>query len=328
MENESNDLQGQQFLPPEAIKAKFGIELTKKHGNYQKALDTMRSMYVGEDNVEEVQQFMRNANSFIKYLDDLRKDIKDPFLKQGKSVDDVHKEFANPIIAIRDEVQKKLNIAAAAKAKKIEEDRQRLLKEQSIKEVINNVILDFSVKIASADSNEQLLGYERLINLEKANKSKYLHLLPLLIERCNELNGKLAEQKKLVKQKEELKKQQEEAQKAGDDDKLNELQQKEEAIDEKIADNTVVVQEQAANAIISGTNELEELEEVKARRTVWRAELFDVKEAMKKAPELLEVSLNAEAVKTVLNTLKDSGTLKGKSEFVLNGIRYFEQKTF
>jgi len=328
MEEEKVPQDGQQFLPPEAIKAQFGIELTKKHGNYQKALEQLQGITVTEDNIEEAQQFMRNVNSFIKYLDDLRKEMKDPFFKQGKSIDDVHKEFANPIIAIRDKVQKLLNDVAAIKAKKIEEDRQRLLKTQAIKEAINTFVLNFSVKIAAADSNEQLISLERLINLEKANKSKYADLLSLLIERCNELNEKLAEQKKLVKQREELKKQQEEAKKQGDDDKLNELLEKQQAIDDEIADNTVIVQEQAANSIIADTNEIDELESVKARRTVWKAEISDVKEAMKKAPELLDVTLNNDAVKAVLNTLKDSGSLKGKTELTVNGIRYFEQKTF
>lgn len=328
MADEEKVPEGQQFLPPEAIKAQFGIELTKKHGNYQKALEELKNIYVGEDNIEEVQQFMKNINSFIKFLDDTRKEMKEPFFKQGKSIDDVHKEFSNPIVSIRDEVQIKLNVKAALKAKKLEEERQKILKEQGIKDTINKGVLDFSVRIASADSNEQLISLERLINLEKANKSKYGELLPLLIERCNELNGKLAEQKKLVKQKEDLKKQQEEAKKKGDDEKLNELISKEQAIDEKITDNTVIVQENAANAIITDNNALEELDEVKARRTVWKAELHDMKEAMKKAPDLLEVSLNTEAVKTVMNTLKDSGAFKGKTEYILNGIRYFEQKTF
>lgn len=319
---------GQEFLPPEKLKAQFGIELTKKYGNYQKTLDELKKVVISEDNIEEVQKLMKGINSFLKSSDDLRKEMKEPFFRQGKAIDEVYKEFSTPIETIKVQIQLKLNEVAAAKARKIELDRQRLMKEQQIRETINNFILDNSVKIASADSNEQLISLERLINLEKANKSKYGDLLPLLIERCNELNSKLAEQKVLVKQKEELLKQQEKAKEAGDDDRLNELKQKELEIENQIADNTVTVQEQAANAIISGTNELDELDEVKARRTVWKAEIQDAKEIMKKAPQMLDISLNTEKIREAIATLKDSGVFKGKTEIIVNGIRYFESKTF
>lgn len=319
---------GSEFLPPERLKAQFGIELTKKYGNYQKTLDELKKIIISEDNIEEVQKLMKGINSFLKSSDDLRKEMKEPFFRQGKAIDDVYKEFSTPIEVIKVDIQKKLNDVAVAKAKKIELERQRLQKEQQIKETINNFILDNSVKIASADSNEQLLSLERLINLEKANKSKYGDLLPLLIERCNELNSKLAEQKVLVKQKEELLKQQEKAKEAGDDDKLSELKAKEQEIENKIADNTVTVQEQAANSIITNSNELDELDEVKARRTVWKAEIQDVKEVMKKASQMLDISLNAEKIREAISTLKDAGTFKGKTEVVVNGIRYFESKTF
>lgn len=326
MAEENQD--GQEFLPPERLKAQFGIELTKKYGNYQKTLDELKKIDIGEDNIEEVQKLMKGINSFLKSSDDLRKEMKEPFFRQGKTIDDVYKEFSTPIEFIKADIQKRLNEAATAKAKKLEVERQRLIKEQQVKESINTFILDNSVKIASADSNEQLISLERLINLEKANKSKYGDLLPLLIERCNELNSKLAEQKVLVKQKEELLKQQAKAKEAGDDDKLNELKAKEQAIESQIADNTVTVQEQAANSIITSSNELDELDEVKARRTVWKAEISDVKEVMKKAPQMLDISLNTEKIREAIATLKDAGTFKGKTEIVVNGIRYFESKTF
>lgn len=328
MADEEKDPQGQKFLPPEAIKAQFGISMTKKHGNYQKALEQLRNAYIGEDNIEESQKLLKNVNSFIKDSDDDRKELKEPCLTQGRIIDATHKEFIAPFVEARDAFQKKINVVAVEKAKKIELQRQKLLKDQQIKEAINNFILDNSVKIASADSNEQLISLERLINLEKANKSKYGDLLPLLIERCNELNSKLAEQKVLVKQKEELLKQQAKAKEAGDDDKLNELKAKEQEIESQIADNTVTVQEQAANSIIVSSNELDELDEVKARRTVWKAEIIDVREVMKKAPQMLDISLNTEKIREAIATLKDAGTFKGKTEIVVNGIRYFESKTF
>lgn len=323
MADENQD--GQEFLPPERLKATFGIELTKKYGNYQKTLEELRKVVISEDNIEEVQKLMKNLNSFLKTSDDLRKEMKEPFFRQGKAIDEMYKEFANPLEAVKAFIQLELNKVAAIKAKKIEEERQKLLKEQQIKETINNFVLENSVKIASADSNEQLVSLERLINLEKANKSKYGDFLPLLIERCNDLNSKLAEQKVLVKEKEKI---ESEKKKVKDDEQMQELLLKEQAIANKIADNTVLVQEQAANAVINTGDELDGLDEVKARRTVWKAELHDVKEAMKKAPQMLDITLNNDKVREAIATLKDSGAFKGKTEIVVNGIRYYESKTF
>jgi hypothetical protein len=150
----------------------------------------------------------------------------------------------------------------------------------------------------------------------------------LLIERCNELTSKIKEQKELVKEREKIEAEKKKAEESGDEDKLNELMTKEQSIDDKISENTVLVQEAAANSLIPINDDGDTAVMVKARRTIWKAELVNSKEAMKKAPELLEISLNNEKIRDTINTLKDAGVFKGKSEYLLNGIRFFEAKTF
>lgn len=317
------------FLPPEKIKANIGITLTKMYGNYQEAVLKLKNAYVGEDNIEEVQQLMRNVNSVLSTAEKMRKADKQPGLDYGREVDRVYEEFTSPIEIEKEVIQKKLNEVAKSKADKAEKLRQELMKQQQITEQINNFILDNSVKIASATTNEQLLSVERLINLEKGNKSRYDNQLPLLIERCNELTAKIKEQKELVKQKELLEIQKKEAEKSGDDKKLEELQEKEAEIDNKIQDNTVNVQENASSSlIVSDNSAIDDISSPKARRTTWKAEIQDASIAVKKAKDMLRIELEPEKVRQSINTLKAAGVFTGKDEVIVNGIRYYLSQTF
>lgn len=313
----------ERFLPPEKLKAKIGVMLTKAYGNYQHVLEQLRNAFVGKDNVKEVQDMMRNVNSFLTTIENARKADKEPFLEQGRLVDKAYKDFATPFEEAKGIVQQKLNIVAKELEADERKKREEKEKQQRITDLINQFILDYSVKIASATNNEQLLGYERLINLEKANKNRYADQLPLLIERCNDLNTKIKEQKDLIKEKERI----EEEKNKADDEKMEELLQKEQDIAAKMEENTILVQEQAANSLILN-NDQEEQEGVKARRTTWKAELVNVKDAVKKSIEMLDISLNTTKVRDSINTLKAAGAFKGKTELVVNGIRYYEEKTF
>ena len=108
---------------------------------------------------------------------------------------------------------------------------------------------------------------------------------------------------------------------------MDEILQKEQLIDEKIVENTILIQETASNNAILSTSD-QNLGEIKARRTSWKAEILDEKEVLKKAKDMLDISLNVEKVRQSINTLKAAGVFNGKSEVIINGIRYFQEKTF
>ncbi len=139
----------------------------------------------------------------------------------------------------------------------------------------------------------------------------------------------LKDQKEKVKQKEALKKQIEEAEAANNVEKLDKLIEKADEIDNSIMQNAVKVQETAlANAPIEFIPVAEEVfADTKFRRS-YTIEIFDEKEALKKAKDLLEISINKVSANLVLNTLKDTGAFKDKSEVVVNGIKYSEIKNF
>ncbi len=316
------------FLPPEKIKAEIGIMLTQKHGNYVAALAALDNLYIGEDNIQQVQQTLRNINAYLKDIDEHRKEAKEPFLTQGRVIDKEHNDFAAPIISRRDLVQARVNTFAKAMADRAAKERADRERRAATTTQINNFILDNSVKIASATTNEQLFYFEKLINLEKGKKTVYGDQLPLLIERCNELTDKIKEQKELVKQKEALEKAKKEAEKQKNDEKLEELMIREAALDNLIQDKTIQVQEMASNSMIVQEDVIEAISAPKARRTTWKAEISDVNIAIKKAKEMLIIELDPEKVRNSINTLKSAGVFTGKEEVTVNGIRYYLSQTF
>ena len=147
--------------------------------------------------------------------------------------------------------------------------------------------------------------------------------MPLLIERSNELTSKIKEQKDLVKELERVTLEQKQALEDGDDEKVQELLGKSEILEAKIEENTILVQETASKSVILTEIVAPEIDMPNTRRKSWKFEIVDVKEVMKKRPELLDVSLNHKAVNEVLRTMKDTGVLNGKTELILNGIRFF-----
>lgn len=313
------------FLPPEKIKAMIGLMLTKKHGNYQAAVNALKTLHVGEDNIPEVQQILRNINSFSSSVEEHRKTMKEPFLEEGKKIDAAHKEFLAPIIKEKEEIQIKLNAVAKIVADKAAKEAAENAKKEELINRLNQFVVDYSVKIASATTNAQLLDFERLINLEKGRKDVYGDLLPMLVERCNDLTEKIKQQKDLVKEREAI----EQAKSKASDEELEKLLEKEAEIDSKIQDNTVYVQEIASNNLILSGNSFENtVEAPKARRTAWKAEILDAAVAVKKAKDMLDITLNAEAVRQSIATLKGAGAFTGKEELIVNGIRYYLSQTF
>lgn len=315
-------------LSPAVVEMKVSLDLTKAEGNYQQILKLVLEYEVTEANFEEAQGLNKKIIKWLSFVENHRKEEKDPYLEAGRVIDAAHKKFATPFEDAKTQLQGKINVVGkrmedAARKAKQEQDRI-----DGLKNSINAFILDASSKIAAATTTEQLLSIERLINLEKGNKGRYQDHLPLLIERSNELTAKIKEQKDLVKELERVAEEANKALEAGNDEKAQELLQKSELLGAKIEENTVLVQESASKSIISTEVVAPEIDMPSTRRKVWKFEVQDIKETIKKRPDLLDVSLNHKAVSEVLKTLKDTGFLNGKSEYVLNGIRFFQDVNY
>lgn len=315
-------------LVPARVEMKLSIDLMKEHGNYQQLIQEVLQYEVTEENFENAQELNKKMLKFLSYVEDHRKDEKNPYLEAGRTIDAAHKKISVPLEAAKGTLQVKINTVGAqmaAAAKRAKEEKDRI---DGLKNAINVFIQEKSIEIAAATTNEQLLSIERLINLEKGNKSRYQDHLPLLIERCNELTSMIKEQKLLVQKLEQLEREKELAYEAGNDEKVQELQQKTEILEAKKEENAIIVQETASKSVILTEIVAPEVDMPNTRRKAWKFEIVDIKETAKKRPDLVDMSLNNKAVSEVLKTLKDTGVLNGKTEYILNGIRFYQDVNY
>lgn len=318
----------QKLQVPAAISGKFNIALAQS--KFQQLQTKADSLVYNEDNLEEISGFLKDLRGVKKAIDETHKTGKAEALKIGRDWDAAKNLFTEQVASIELRPQSEYSRICREvedRRLKAEQDRQRII---AIQNGIEQNAINFANSIAAAQTSERLTEIERLINLEKGRKEKYQEFLAKAVERFSELNNLLAQQKVTVKNLEELKRKELEAEKAANEELMIQLKLDREAAETKIEEQKISVQEkvieQSVNTFVPVAEEI--LPTVKARNTRWKYELVNEKEAMKKAPEMLVVSLNDDKAKEVLKTLKDTNQLEGKKELILNGVRYFEQVTY
>lgn len=318
-------------LLPAPIKGKFNIALTES--KFQDLADKAAKLVYTEDHLEEIKQFLNGMREVDKAIEEAHKVGKADALKSCRDWDTGKNSFLAITATIKSKPQteyEKICRDIVDRQRKAEAEKQRI---ENIHNGIETNALKFSSDIAACKTSEQLSYVERMINLEKGRKDKYAEFLDEAVSRYNELNALLKVQKTTVRELEENARQQLEAIQKQDDAKLIELKEKQEQVQNKAEEAKIQVQEAAINQSMRGHTSYiptatEVMPDVRARRTTWGYEMVDKKEVMKKSPELLIVALDGDKVKAILKTLKDTNQLTGKTELVVNGIRYFEQKTF
>lgn len=320
----------EQSLPvPAPIAGQFNIALTQS--NFQALADEAHTLVYNEDNLQKIKDYLDRCRKVEKAITATHKTGKEKALEECRNWDKAKNTFMETVAAITAVPQKeyeKLCEGIEARRKRAEKEKQRIA---AIKSGIESNAITFAKQIADCKTTDDLTRVERNINLEKTRKEKYQEFLPDLVTRLNELNGILASQKATVKELEENERQQAIAKQQEDAEKLIELQRQNEEKKSQMEDNRVLVQEAAINQSVNTAQTIvpeEVIPVVKTRRTVWNFEVVNEKEVMKKSPELVIFTLDKEKVKAMQKTLKDSGQLEGKTELVLNGIRFYEEKTW
>jgi hypothetical protein len=332
MEQNESPQNGKPVITLETILARINIALTKKQLSVQKLQDEADVLEFTEENIPTISTYLAKLNAIDKVTEEVHKETKAPFLEAGRICDAAKNSNLAITAAIRTPVKGKFDKVCADVEKKKKEAAEAIAKQTAILSGIENNVINFSSKIAACATNDELLGVERLINLEKSdsNAKKYGEFHQKAIEKYDTiLKPILKDQKEKIKEKEALKKQIEEAQDNDDVEKMDILNEQIDKLDDDIIQNSVKVQEEALNkAPIDFVPIAEEVfVDTKYRRT-YTIEIFDEKEAIKKAKDLLEITINKTAANIVLNTLKDTNAFKDKSEIIVNGIKYSEIKNY
>lgn len=319
-------------ITQETVLAKINIALTKKQLSVQKLQYEADSLEFTEENIPVISAYLAKIAAIDKSIEETHKEGKAPHLEAGRVWDGAKNSSLATTAAIRTPVKQKFDKLCADVEKKKKDAADAKAKQAAILAGIENNVISFSAKIAACVSNDELLSIERLINLEKSpsNAAKYGEFHTQAIEKYDSvLKPILKDQKDKIKQQDDLKKQIEEAEKNNDVEKIDELTEKIDAVSDEIIQNQVKVQEMAlTNAPIEFTPVAEEIfADTKSRRS-YTIEIVDEKEALKKAKDLLEITINKDAANGVLKTLKDTNSFKDKPDVVLNGIKYSEIKNY
>lgn len=319
-------------ITQETVLAKINIALTKKQLSVQKLQDEADALEFTEENIPVISAYLAKILAIEKSTDETHKEGKAPYLEGGRIWDNAKKIILEATSAIKTPVKAKFDKLCADLDRKKREAELEKQRQANILSGIENNVISFSAKIAACTSNEELLAVERLINLEKSsnNAAKYGEFHAQAIEKYDMvLKPILKDQKDKIQKQQELKKQIEEAEKNNDVEKLDELNEKIDAVTDEILQNQVKIQETAiTNAPIEIIPMAEEVFADTKSRRIYTIEIFDEKEALKKAKNLLEITINKDAANIVLKTLKDTDAFKDKSEIIVNGIKYSEIKNY
>jgi len=332
----SNEPTTVQTLSPEIVRSKLAIALSKNEQNVQKLHDAEATLVYNEDNLLTIKSFLDECKKANNVVEAEREALKKPYLESGRAVDAGAKLITSEIALVQSKAQSKYNALCQEVERKRKEKEAEETRVRGIKTAMSEFLSHYSTAIAGAKTNEELLAIERLINLETGNSRKYAEFLPELADAAKGIRSLLADQKNKVRQLVELEKKEQEAAEKQDDEAFLEIQDKKEALEASISANSIKIQETFVNAATeaspsgdSGASII--LPEIpKGARRQWDYECTDLAALYKKAPELIELSLNKEAVKKIMEEKKEKGELKDREEILLFGglLRFFVKKSY
>lgn len=310
---------------PANITGKFNIALTEN--KFQALADEASRLVYNEDNVALIKEFLDKGKKVIKAVEATHKDGKAEALQIGRNWDAAKNAFVSQVEAITELPSKKYDELCREIQRKAQEAENERTRIATIKSGIETNAVNFARMIADSTTTEQLTKIESTINLEKTRKEKYQEFLPDAVNRYNQLNAILKTQKDSVREIEKIEEEKKKAEKEGNDALLLELQQKQETAEQKVEETKIEVQETAIAQSMSAVVEPEVIiPTVKARRSVWKWALIDIKETAKKMPSFVQMQTVDEKIDEYLKARKAEG-ISGE-EFTFAGIKFYLEKTF
>lgn len=314
-------------MTKEIVTGTMNIALTRASLGIQTLSDMEAKLIYNEDNLTSISEFLDKARKAKKIVEDEHKCIKEPILRQSQIIDESKRNMVEQI----DVIMKAANDKYATMCREIE-DRKRqseleAQRKQLILSGIDGNMISFSGRIASCLTDTELVSIERLINLEKANKKKYAEFYDMAVEKYNSLTSLLSIQKESIREATELAEQRLAAEKKGDDAAVLELNEKQVALDAKIDEAKVTVQEAAINQTVNTVIEAKEIiPQVKARMSRWVWEVDNIKDVAKKMPDWCEIKTIDSKIDEFMKASKSQW--EGREEVIVNGIKFYLKRTY
>ena len=311
------------------VTAKMNLALTKATISIQEIQNIESNLVYNEDNLTAISDFIALCRKAEKIIDAEHKIIKEAALKECQIIDEGKRNMKKLVSDPMEIAVKKYTAMCQEIDNRKRFAEQEKVRKENIQSGIDKNMMLFSSRIAECKTNDELLSIERLINLEKANKSKYQEFILVAVEKYNSLTELLKTQKESVKAYEKLEAERKRAESEKNDEALIKIQEKQIALEATIEEAKVTVQEkaieQAVNTVIEAT---EILPEIKVKRQSWTFEVVDINTTAKKMNSWVTIEPNVEKINEFLKASKDTWATEGKEEVILYGIRFFLRKTY
>lgn len=311
----------------ELVKTTINLELTKAGYNIQQLLQQCEDIVFSEDNMEQDYSPLKKLEIAIKEVKDIHDRIKKPHKEICDNIDFAIRSIRDPMKEVLERKRGEYKNVALEMKKKAAELEKEHNRKVGIQSLINKFILSKSIEIASATTDEQLVRIEALINLECTRKNTYEEYLDEFKAACLPLRELLKTQKEQIRAIKKLDSEIDAAFASENDGKAIELQERKEEISSHIENIKTQVQEQAISSSVYIPVQVAPAAP-KARMKRWTTEIVDVERAFSKARGLLDISLNAKRVGEKLNEVKAELIKEGKTDIVIDGIRYYQEEKY
>lgn len=314
------------LITKEVATASFNVELTRL--KYQEVLQAVENVEWTEKNINE--DLLAPARLVASKLTDKKDQDKRPIIDAGKVIQNAYNEVFNPL---NDAISRKTNEKKLL-AEKIQREIDLANRERQRVADINTAIFTFIAaitnEITEADTDAKIVLAEKKIGSEGTRKNVYQEFVPQLKDQCEELKPLIKKQKEFVKALAEAEKAQKDAMAKGDDSTAVEMRTKAEELKDVIDENKIRLQQKAFEQIEESSPVVGMPTAIapNASRTMWKWRVDDVKTLFKKNPELVDLIPNKEKVDQILRDKKESGELDGKSELSMNGITFYQDKSY
>lgn len=324
--------QNESLIPSEQkVKALIMLELTKLFGNIQKIIQEAADIQFDKNNLKEDHQPLKKLRKLVTEANAIIKAQGKPYYTAYKMWNDAGKQFIEPLSKVLDEKTKQFTELAESLRKENELIEQQNRLTLAIRDDISRFVNETTFKITSANTHLEIANIQKLIGSEKSREKHYGNQLNDLKTACDGLNPLINKRKEFIKADIALEEEQKKASETGNQDKLIELAEKKESLNEEIQENALRLQEKAFEEIINVPKiEITESmsESVKARRSAWKWEIEDIELLKKKMPDLVELCPIKSKINELLDAKKADGSLNGIDKLDFNGIIFYLEKRY
>lgn len=314
-----------------SIKASMSIEMQRgKFEEIKQRVANLKYTTLPED-FQEVANVCADLKKLKDAIFDKHAADKKRYWDICKLYDKVKKDYTDMI----DEILKKPESERIRLTKEIEEkteaDKREKARVDGIKEAISKNILYYTEKFTACESKEEFLKLQASVNLGRTRKNDFQEFLPDYIAELDKLNDLINKAKERVEKINSLKsiinsELADEDTKLEAEAKLQEAEDEREEVAVKALENSMNVSTQP----ITYYHASPDLPKAGSKRRNLKIKITDAAKAIKHYPELVEVSLNAQKSKELIESLKNEKkvSLDMTSEYEVNGISVFIEKVY